>query len=415
MPTFEELYRRLLLASIQNSTKEELARLAAGNYDRRQLDCLFHPECQPVVWRLGQCTCPPEDQERCASACQFGALQMEKEGPVPQPDKCVGCGECVPRCREENLVIAKDGVAVMEALRSKQGLAYALVAPAFLGQFGRNVTPGRLRTALKRMGFDGMIEVAAFADILTLKEALEFDHNIVDESDYQLTSCCCPMWIAMIRKVYGQLMPHVPAAVSPMIAAGRTIKHLHPDALTVFIGPCIAKKAEAREPDLKGAVDFVLTFQEMQELFSLLRLDPAAMEESEKDFSSRAGRIYARAGGVSEAVKDALDRLNPNREIGISSQKADGVPACKALLNALLAGETTANFFEGMGCVGGCVGGPKVIIDKAEAKELVDQYGAAATYPTPIDNPYVVDLLRRLGFDTPEQLLRESDIFTRKF
>ena len=113
---------------------------------------------------------------------------------------------------------------------------------AFLGQFSKEVTPGKLRTAFKQLGFDGMLEVALFADILTLKEALEFDKNILTDTDFQLTSCCCPLWIAMIRKVYNELMPHVPGSVSPMVAAGRTVKHIHHEATTVFIGPCIAKR-----------------------------------------------------------------------------------------------------------------------------------------------------------------------------
>ncbi len=370
METFEVLYRRLFLASAQSRTKEELARLAASNYDRSQLDCLFHPERHRVDWRFDDC-----DRDQ----------------------------------------LSKDSVAMLEGLHGKKELAYALIAPAFLGQFGVEATPGKVRSAFKRMGFDGMIEVAVFADILTLKEAFEFDRNIVSESDYQLTSCCCPMWIAMIRKVYGQLMPHVPAAVSPMIACGRTIKHLHPEAVTVFVGPCVAKKAEAREPDLRGAVDYVLTFQEMRDIFAALGIDPVTMEESEKEFSSRAGRIYARAGGVSEAVENTLNRINPDREIAIRTHKADGVPACRQLLNDLLAGKTKANFFEGMGCVGGCVGGPKVLVDKNAAKNSVDHYGDAAVYPTPLDNPYVIDLLRRLGFDTPDKLLERSEIFTRTF
>lgn len=93
-------------------------------------------------------------------------------------------------------------------LRMKEhtGPVYAMVAPAFLGQFGK-ATPGQLRTAFKQLGFQGMVEVAAFADILTMKEALEFDANIHTDRDFLLTSCCCPLWIAMIRKVYAQLMP----------------------------------------------------------------------------------------------------------------------------------------------------------------------------------------------------------------
>ena len=356
-----------------------------------------------------------EKQSDCADKCPFDAMRPGEKVVSIDWGKCAGCGECIENCAENRVVASKDGIAVLEGLQAKKSLAYAVVAPAFLGQFGDDVTPGQLRSAFKRMGFDGMLEVAVFADILTLKEALEFDRNILHKSDYQLTSCCCPMWIAMIRGVYAQLMPHVPAAVSPMIASGRAVKKTHPSAMTVFIGPCVAKKAEAREPDIKDAIDYVLTFQEIREIFDAMGIDPAKLEENEKEFSSLAGRIYARAGGVSEAVKNTLERLHPSREIAIETRYADGVPACRAMLDDLLAGKTEANFFEGMGCVGGCVGGPKAVIDKNAARERVNRYGAAATYPTPIDNPYVVDLLRKLGFDTPQKLQEHSDIFTRDF
>lgn len=91
------------------------------------------------------------------------------------------------------------------------------------------------------------------------------------------------------------------------------------------------------------------------------------------------------------------------------------MPACKAMLGDLAAGRADANFYEGMGCVGGCVGGPKAIVDRESGKGNVDRYASAAVHPTPIDNPYVVDLLRRLGLETPEKLLEHSDIFTRRF
>ena len=131
------------------------------------------------------------------------------------------------------------------------------------------------------------------------------------------------MWIAMIRKIYHQLMPHVPGAVSPMIACARTIKTLYPDAKTIFIGPCLAKKAEAKEPDLAGDVDFVLTFQEVQDIFDFARINPAELPEDDRDHSSKAGRIYARAGGVSEAVTDTVKRLHPDRKISVRAQRAD--------------------------------------------------------------------------------------------
>jgi iron only hydrogenase large subunit-like protein len=290
-----------------------------------------------------------------------------------------------------------------------------MIAPAFISQFSDKVTPGKLRSAFKSLGFAGMVEVALFADILTLKEALEFDRTIVSEKDYLLTSCCCPMWIAMLRKIYKQFMPHVPGSVSPMVACGRSIKILEPNSITVFIGPCIAKKSEAREPDIADAVDYVLTFQEVQDIFEFANINPAVMEDDSRDHSSKAGRIYARTGGVSEAVENTVLRLNPNRKIIIRSQQANGIRECKEMLNALKEGNITANFLEGMGCVGGCVGGPKAILDREEGRKNVNQYGNQATYITPIDNPYVMDLLHRLGFDTVESLLEHSDIFTRDF
>ncbi len=413
MKTFEELYYEVLVRTLKEKDSSFLEKMEL--FDTHQLDCLLHPEKHPIVWHSGECKCDGEDRN-CVKVCPFHAIHPGESGEIIiDEDACTGCSICVQECRAKNLKTSKDVIPALQAIRSHKGLVYALVAPAFHGQFSSEVTPGKLRSALKAVGFDGMIEVALFADILTLKEALEFDKNIKTESDYQLTSCCCPMWIAMIRKVYKDLVPHVPPAVSPMIASGRAVKVLHPDALTIFIGPCMAKKAEAREKDIADAVDYVLTFQEIQDIFNIMEINPADMEESDKDHSSRAGRIYAHTGGVSEAVSSTVKRLNPNRKISIQTQQANGVPACKAMINDILSGNTTANFFEGMGCVGGCVGGPKVLIPHEEGRIHVEEYGNAAPYPTPIDNPYVIELLHRLGLDTVESLLERSDIFTRDF
>ena len=413
MKSFEELYYEVLVRTLKEKDTGFLEKLEL--YDTHQLDCLLHPKKHPLVWHSGECKCE-DGEHHCVEVCPFHAIHPGESGEIMiDEDQCAGCSICIQECRAKNLTNSKDVIPALQAIRSHKGLVYALVAPAFLGQFSSDVTPGKLRNALKEIGFDGMIEVALFADILTLKEALEFDKNILTEEDYQLTSCCCPMWIAMIRKVYKDLIPHVPPAVSPMIASGRAVKIMHPDALTIFIGPCLAKKAESREKDIADAVDYVLTFQEVQDIFNVMDIDPAKMEESEKDHSSRAGRIYAHTGGVSEAVALTLERLNPKRKISIRTQQADGVPACKAMINDLLSGKTTANFFEGMGCVGGCVGGPRVLIPHEIGREHVEEYGKAAPYPTPIDNPYVIELLHRLGLDTVESLLENSDIFTRNF
>ncbi len=394
---------------------EEFVREKTKNASQNELDCLLHPHKHPVVWKVGKCDCSLDETPKCQASCLFNAIQIGNDGELSINEDCVGCSACIDACQAKKLVASKDILPAMKAVLDSDQMVYALVAPAFIGQFSSEATPGMLRSAFRSIGFDGMIEVAIFADILTLKEALEFDRNIKTESDFQLTSCCCPMWIGMIRKIYHQLMPHVPGAVSPMIACGRTIKKLHPGAVTIFIGPCIAKKAEAREKDLQGAVDYVLTFQEMKDIFNALKIKPENMKDQKREYSSKAGRIYARTGGVSQAVRSTLEKLAPEKSMVIKTRQADGVSACKEMINSLLQGKGGANFFEGMGCVGGCVGGPKAVINPKLGCKTVEAYGERAQFETPIENPYVLELLKRLGFDTVEGLLSDHELFTRNF
>jgi iron only hydrogenase large subunit-like protein len=273
---------------------------------------------------------------------------------------------------------------------------------------------GKLRSAFKSVGFGGMVEVALFADILTLKEALTFDRNVRTGEDFMLASCCCPVWIAMVRRSFAQYMRKMPDAVSPMIACGRAVKRLEPSAVTVFIGPCIAKKAEARETDIADAVDYVLTFEEIRDIFDAFHIDFAQIAEDDREHSSRSGRLYGRTGGVSEAVRDTVRRLNPHRFIDVRAEQADGTKNCRELLQSLGEGRITANYLEGMGCPGGCVGGPKVLLDADAGKDRIEAYGREASFGSPLDNPYAVEVLKKLGIETIESLLDET-IFTRFF
>ncbi len=333
-------------------------------------------------------------------------LRLEKEDLDPHHLSCL-------LSPKERLFAAKQTLPLIHELSEGGRPVYAMIAPAFIGQFAENITPGKLRSAFKALGFHGMVEVALFADILTLKEALDFDRAVQTESDYMLTSCCCPVWLAMCKKA--GLLDHMPGSVSPMVACGRGIKRIHENAVTVFIGPCIAKKKEAQEPDIADAVDYVLTFRETQDLFDLAGIDPAQMEEDQREHSSTAGRIYAYSGGVSHAVEATLARLRPERHVPLKHQVADGVAGCRKLIEDIKSGTITANFLEGMGCAGGCVGGPKALIDATEGKNHVIHYGDEAAYASPAENPYVIELLARLGFHTVEELLEKDDIFTRHF
>lgn len=303
----------------------------------------------------------------------------------------------------------------MKSIPETEKPVYIMVAPAFLGQFSEGVTPGKLRTAFKKLGCTAMVEVALFADVLTLREALEFDRHVNKKGDFQLTSCCCPVWISMIRKNYPEMMEKVPASVSPMIACGRLLKRMYPDAVTVFVGPCLAKKREAKEPDIADAVDYVLTFQEVKDIFRESGIDVAQMEEEREDHASKAGRAYARTGGVSMAVAEMVEALHPNREIRVRSEQANGTKECMEMIERIKNGESDANFFEGMGCIGGCVGGPKAILPKEEGRRHVLEYEESAPFRSPIQNPYMLALLKELGFENIEDLLKDNTLLTRDF
>ena len=408
MKTFQELYEDLLRQKV--SVEEPLPR----EYDPKHLDCLLHPEEYAPV--ISTDTCTDCFERACQKSCIFDAIETGKEGELfINPSRCEGCAACIDACKSNHLAASKDVLPAMRAVRNASGPVYLMIAPAFSGQFRGHVTAGKLRSACKALGFTGMVEVALFADILTLKEALEFERHVREPGDFQLTSCCCPVWIAMIRKRYHELLPHVPGAVSPMVACGRFLKRIHPDAVTIFAGPCLAKKKEAKEPDIADAVDYVLTFQEMQDIFDAAEISLEELPEEEKEHASKAGRLDARTGGVSQAVEEMVRQLSPDGKINVRCEQANGTKECMEMMRRIQNKETDANFFEGMGCVGGCVGGPKAIIDSEKGKRYVDEYAKKSIYQTPLENPYVRKLLEELGFETVEELLEDNTLLTREF
>lgn len=419
--SYEQIFGRLVKSAYEGELSEEKKRLNTG--DEHVARLIEYASGQgrgnKVVYKVKDCGQDQDCQDqKCQVACLFGAITRDEQGNVViMDDYCLDCGKCVEVCEHNHLIDIKEFVPLVEILKDRKVPVFAIVAPAYIGQFGEKVTPGKFRAALKKLGFYGMVEVALFADMLTLKEALEFDVHIREEGDFFLTSCCCPIWVSMIKKVYNQLIHHVSPSVSPMVACARGVKKIHPEAKVVFIGPCIAKKAEAKEPDVRDAVDAVLTFQEVKQIFEVLEINPEEMEEDESEHSSTAGRIYARTGGVSEAVKETLERIRPGRKVKIKTAQADGVKDCKRMLQEALNGEIYANFYEGMGCVGGCVGGPKANIDPGLATRLVNEYGSLADSFTPVDNPFVLEALKAMGILEIDDLLEgeKAKMFYRDF
>ncbi|MCL6559002.1 MAG: 4Fe-4S binding protein [Firmicutes bacterium] len=418
---YDEIFKKLVRSGYRGDLNREIEKIRqepGEHTDEYLLYASGGGDPNQVVFKIRECACGDGEKKDCEASCLFGAIVNDMEGNVViQQNNCTGCGKCVEVCKHYSLVDKKEFVPFIELLKNRKAPVFAIVAPAFIGQFGPEVTPGKLRAAFKQLGFYGMVEVALFADILTLKEALEFDRHVIRDEDFLLTSCCCPIWVSMVKRVYKDLVPHISPSVSPMVACGRGIKHLHPGAKVIFVGPCIAKKAEAREPDVRDAVDAVLTFQEVKQIFEAVDINPAELEEDPSEHSSTAGRIYARTGGVSKAVADTLNRLRPDRKIKIRAVQADGVQECRKLLKDTLEGKIDANFLEGMGCPGGCVGGPKVLIDPGAAREIVNQYGSEAESLTPVDNKFVMELLDRLGIRDVHDFLdgEKARMFIRDF
>lgn len=373
-----------------------------------------------IVIKVGSCGIRCLDKDgitKCEKSCPFGAVEVNlEEGSTIINNSCTDCGECITACDYGNIIDKIEFLPLIKYLRGNERV-YAIAAPAYIGQFGGSITPSILRAALKKIGFYDMVEVALFADILTFKEAVEFTKNINKKEDFMITSCCCPMWTAMIKRLYSDLIKHVPPSVSPMIACGRTIKEIDKNSKVVFIGPCIAKKAEAKEKGIDDAVDFVLTFQELDAIFKTLNIDISKIDGIEGEHASMSGRIYGFSGGVSRAVASTVMKLDPDRDIRVEAAKADGISECKAILNKLISSEICANFIEGMGCTGGCVGGPKALKPKDEGYKNVLEYGNETDMITPLDNPCVYSTLKSIGINEIEELYKGSKkgIYEREF
>jgi iron only hydrogenase large subunit-like protein len=360
---------------------------------------------QPVVSKLeGPC-------EQCANEkCICHKTEKYERQMYKRLNETISCGYSEMTCDFGALADKIEFMPVIDLLKDKKTPVYVTVAPAIVGQFGEDVNMGKLRSAFKILGFEDMIEVALFADILTIKEAFEFNHLVKSEEDFFLTSCCCPIWFNMIKKSYPDIYSHLSPSVSPMIASGRVLKELYQGAKVVFIAPCVAKKGEIKETGLEGAIDYVLNFRELKEIFDALDVNLHELQEDDKDQASLGGRLYARTGGVSFSVKTVVNRLEPSRVIKLKPQKINGVKECKNILSNLKhrkKGE--ANFIEGMGCVGGCVGGPRTNVDVDTATKRVNEFGEDSFILTPFDNQNVIKILEQFNIQSMEEIMYNDD------
>lgn len=362
---------------------EDVCRRGAISFDENHVAHIDKTRCV----ECGQCAkvCPytaiVSRKRPCQNACKVKAISMnEEKAATIDNNKCISCGACVYQCPFGAIMDKSYMLNVIDLLRkSEQGRSYklyAIVAPSISSQFNY-ARLGQVISGLKALGFHTVVEAALGADMVAEAESRE-----LAEKGF-LTSSCCPAFVTYIRQSFPQLLPMVSHNLSPMAAIARFIKETTPDAKTIFIGPCTAKKAEAQLDTVKPYIDAVLTFEELQALFDSRDLDITTLPEDVLDNASYFGRIFARSGGLSDAVAEGLKEQNI--DFDLKPCVCDGIEACRMALLKASKKVLPANFIEGMACIGGCIGGAGCLTHGDKNKADVDKYGMEAMEKTITD------------------------------
>ncbi|MBE6785453.1 MAG: 4Fe-4S dicluster domain-containing protein [Ruminococcaceae bacterium] len=310
----------------------------------------------------------------CQIACKVKAISINEDNAAAiDNSKCIQCGACVYQCPFGAISDKSYILNVIDMLKKSQNnekyKVYAVVAPSISSQFVY-AKLGQVITGLKELGFFTVIEAALGADMVAMSEAKE-----LSEKEF-LTSSCCPAFVQYIKSAFPSLLPHVSHNLSPMAMLAKYIKKSDEKARVVFIGPCTAKKSEAQLETVRPYVDAVLTFEELQALFDSKDVDITALKEDVLDNASYFGRIFARSGGLSDSVKQALSEQKI--DFAVKPVVCDGIEACKIALLKKSKNVLDANFIEGMACVGGCIGGAGCLTHGEKNKAQVDEYGREA-------------------------------------
>ncbi len=315
----------------------------------------------------------------CVNACKVDAISMdENKVAVIDNQKCIGCGACVYQCPFGAVMDKSYILNVIDLIKksnhNQKYKVYAIVAPSIASQF-TYASLGQVVSAIKDIGFHSVVEAALGADMvadLETKELLEKGF---------LTSSCCPAFTSYIKKAHPELVKHVSHNLSPMAYLAKYIKERDTLAKVVFIGPCIAKKQEAQLDHVKAYVDCVITFEELQALLDSKGIEVEKLEEAPLDNASYYGRIFARSGGLSEAVMQSLKENNVT-DFELNPVICDGIEECKKALFKVSKNINIGNFIEGMACMGGCIGGPGSLSHGPKDKMQVDKYGKMALEKT---------------------------------
>lgn len=327
----------------------------------------------------------------CERACKPGAIKMDENRKAHiNYEKCVSCGACVYQCPFGAIVDKSYITKVIKLFKDSKAKGYplyAVVAPSISGQFGE-VTTGQVVAGMKQMGFTTVIEAALGADLVAYQEGKE----LVEKGF--LTSSCCPAFVSYIYKNFPKLVPNISHNLSPMAMIAKMIKRAHPDSKIVFVGPCVAKKGEIKQERVRELVDVTITFEELQALFDAYDVDLSSMEDDVLNNASYFGRIFARSGGLKDAVEETLKELEIKPEqFQLKAISCSGLEECKLALLKASKGILPENFIEGMACEQGCIGGPGCLTHGPKEKADVDKYGRLALEKKIKDAVVIFDVL----------------------
>lgn len=362
---------------------EDVCKRGAISFDHNHVAHIDKTKCV----ECGQCAkvCPyfaiVNRKRPCQNACKIKAISInENNAAAIDNDKCIQCGACVYQCPFGAISDKSYIINVIDLIKKSNNnenyKVYAMVAPSISSQFAY-AKLGQVITGLKNLGFHTVVEAALGADMVAQAESKE-----LAEKGF-LTSSCCPAFVRYVKTAFPDMLPYVSHNLSPMATLAKYIKSKDKTAKIVFIGPCTAKKAEVQLESVKPYVDAVLTFEELQALFDSRDMDITAFEETALENASYFGRIFARSGGLSDAVAQGLKEQDI--EFDLKALACDGIEACRMALLKKSKNVLDANFIEGMACVGGCIGGAGCLTHGEKNKAQVDEYGKEALEKTITD------------------------------
>lgn len=306
----------------------------------------------------------------CEEACPVGAITKDENGKERiDYSKCTFCGACMRECPFGAMMDKSQIVDVIRNLMEGKKVV-ALYAPAIAAQF--RCEPGQLEGSLVKAGFSRVYEVAHGADITADREAAEFEERM-ERGDALMTTSCCPAYVRAVRIHVPELNSCVSDTRSPMHYTAETAKRENPDCVTVFIGPCLAKRKEGLDDPF---VDYVISAEEIGAILVAREIDIGECEALACGKQpSQTGRAFAQSGGVAAAVRARLAHPEKLKAFVINGLDRSGMKQLASFGKAAAAGSSPdANLVEVMACQGGCIAGPSVITNTKVAAALLKKY-----------------------------------------